>query len=89
MMDRGPSQDWFGSREIWIEAIIAVVGLWVFVVQTLTAEHPFFHRDLARDRNFVACTIFGFFVGVLLFSTMALLPPLMQNLLGYSALQSG
>ena len=46
-----------------------LIGLWVFVVQTLTAEHPFFHRDLAKDRNFVTCTIFGFFVGALLFST--------------------
>ena len=89
MTDRGPTQDWFGSKEIWIEAIIAMVGFWVFIVQTLTAEHPFFHRDLAKDRNFVACTVFGLFVGALLFSTTALLPSFMQNLLGYSALQSG
>jgi DHA2 family multidrug resistance protein len=89
MTDRGPSQDWFGSREIWTYAIIAAVGFYVFIVQTLTAEHPFFHRDLAKDRNFVSCTLFGICVGALLFSTTALLPSFMQNLLGYSALQSG
>jgi DHA2 family multidrug resistance protein len=89
MVDRGPGQDWFGSKEIWIEAGIGLCGLWVFVLQTLTAEHPFFHRDLARDRNFVSTTIFGFFVGVLLFSTTALLPTMMQGLLGYTVLQSG
>ncbi len=89
MADRGPDKDWFSSKEIWIEAIIAVIGLWVFIVQTITAKHPFFHRDLAKDRNFVTCTIFGLFVGALLFSTTALLPSFMQNLLGYSALQSG
>jgi DHA2 family multidrug resistance protein len=89
MTDRGPSQDWFGSREIWIYAIVAMVGFYLFLVQTLTAKHPFFHRDLAKDRNFVTCTIFGLFVGALLFSTTALLPSFMQNLLGYSALQSG
>ena len=89
MTDRGPSQDWFGSREIWAYAIIAMVGFYVFIIQTLTAEHPFFHRDLAKDRNFVACTLFGICVGALLFSTTALLPSFMQNLLGYSALQSG
>ncbi len=44
---------------------------------------------LAFDRNFVTCTIFGFFIGILLFSTMALLPPMMQNLMGYSAYESG
>ncbi|WP_293903848.1 DHA2 family efflux MFS transporter permease subunit [Phenylobacterium sp.] len=89
LMDRGPTQDWFASREIWFETAIAAGGFWVFVVQTATAEHPFFHRDLAKDANFVGTAIFGLFVGVLLFSTTALLPSFMQQLLGYSALQSG
>ena len=39
-------------------------------------------RALARDRNFVTASIFGFFIGILLFSTMALLPPMMQGLMG-------
>jgi DHA2 family multidrug resistance protein len=89
VIDRGPSQDWFSSTEIWTETVVGVVGLYLFVVQTLTAKHPFFHRALALDRNFVSCTVFGFFIGILLFSTMALLPPMMQNFMGYSALQSG
>ncbi len=89
MLDRGPDQDWFDSREIWFEAAAAAIGLWVFVLQTLTARHPFFHRDLARDRNFTATTIFGFFTGALLFSTSALLPSMMQNLMGFTVLESG
>ncbi|MGI9170255.1 MAG: DHA2 family efflux MFS transporter permease subunit [Caulobacteraceae bacterium] len=89
MVDRGPTLDWFSSNEICAEAVICAIGLYVFAVQTLTARQPFFHRDLALDRNFVTCTVFGFFVGILLFSTMALLPPMMQQLMGYSALQSG
>jgi DHA2 family multidrug resistance protein len=89
MADRGPSQDWFSSRETWTELIVALVGFWVFVVQTVTAKNPFFHRDLSKDRNYVICSSFGFFVSALLFSTTALLPTFMQSLLGYSALQSG
>jgi DHA2 family multidrug resistance protein len=93
MTDRGPDQDWFSSREIWTEAIIARSrwknGWAAVTVQTVTAAQPFFHRDLAKDRNFVSCTLFGLCVGALLFSTTALLPSFMQNLLGYSALQSG
>jgi len=89
MVDRGPRQDWFDSKEIWIEAALAAAGLWMFIVQTFTAEHPFFHRDLAKDTNFVGTTMFGMFVGVMLFSTSALLPSFMQNLMGYSALQAG
>ena len=89
VLDRGPSQDWFSSAEIWTETILAVMGLWVFMAHTVTAEHPFFDRRLARDRNFVTASIFGFFVGILLFSTMALLPPMMQTLMNYPVLTSG
>jgi DHA2 family multidrug resistance protein len=69
--------------------VVMLIGLWIFVVQTMTAKQPFFHRDLLSDRNFVGTTTFGFFFGALLFGVTALLPTLMQNLLGYSALQSG
>ena len=89
VMDRGPSQDWFQSREIWTETILAAVGLWVFIVHTITTDHPFFDKALIRDRNFVTASVFGFFVGILLFSTMALLPPMMQTLMGYPVLTSG
>jgi DHA2 family multidrug resistance protein len=89
MLDRGPGEDWFQSPEIWVEAIVAIIGLWVFVAHTVTAEHPFFDRRLARDGNFVTASIFGFFVGILLFSTMALLPPMMQVLMGYPVLTAG
>jgi DHA2 family multidrug resistance protein len=89
LLDRGPSQDWFGSIEITTYAIIAAITAWIFITHTLTAEHPFFDRRLARDRNYVTASVFGFFVGVLLFSTMALLPPMLQNLMAYPVLTSG
>ena len=89
VLDRGPSQDWFSSREIWTETVIGLIALYTFVTQTITAAQPFFHPALALDRNFVSCSAFGFFIGILLFSSMALLPPMMQQLMGYSALQSG
>ena len=89
VLDRGPGEDWFSSTEIWTETILAAVGLWVFIAHTLTAEHPFFDRRLARDRNFVTASVFGFFVGILLFATLALLPPMMQTLMGYPVLTSG
>jgi len=89
LLDRGPGEDWFHSGEIWTYLILAIIGLWVFVIHTVTTRNPFFDPGLIRDRNFVTASIFGFFVGMLLFSTMALLPPLMQNLMGYPVLTSG
>ncbi len=88
-LDRGPTLDWFDSLEIQAYSVISIMALWVFITHTMTATHPFFDRNLLRDRNFMTACIFGFFVGILLFSTMALLPPMMQMLLGYPVLTAG
>lgn len=89
MLDRGPSLDWFDAGEIQAYAVIAAIGLWVFITHTMTATHPFFDRSLIRDRSFMTACIMGFFIGILLFSTMALIPPMMQMLMGYPVLTAG
>ena len=89
MLDRGPSQDWFGSREICTEAALAAGGFWVFFAHTLTAKRPLFDPRLARDRNFVSTTILSFFLNMPLYAGITLLPLMMQGLLGYSAMVSG
>jgi DHA2 family multidrug resistance protein len=87
--DRGSGQDWFDSREICIEAIVAGIALYVFVMQTMTARQPFLPRELWQDPNFVITTIVSFFISAVLFASSALLPTLMQTLFGYSAEQAG
>jgi DHA2 family multidrug resistance protein len=89
LLDRGATQDWFQSAEVWAYAVTAAAALWIFVTQTMTAKHPFIEPRLLADRNFVTANIFGFFVGVLLFSTMALLPPMLQTLMNYPVMTSG
>ena len=89
MLDRGPGQDWFAATEIWIYLIVAIVAGWIFGVQLATAAKPFVARGLLADSNFITCCIFGFFIGILLYSTLALLPPMMQNLLGYPVAFTG
>ncbi len=89
VVDRGPGRDWFDSAEVWTEALLSGGGLYVFIVQSMTTRHPFFAGALLRDRNFIATVMFNMVTGILLFATSAMLPSFMQNLLGYSALQSG
>jgi DHA2 family multidrug resistance protein len=89
MLDRGPGQDWFSSAEIWTYLVVAVIAVWMFVVQMATAPKPFVARALIADANFVTCCVFGFFIGILLYSTLALLPPMMQTLLGYPVAFTG
>jgi MFS transporter, DHA2 family, multidrug resistance protein len=89
LLDRGELKDWFGSPEIWIETGVAVAALYVFLVHTLTAREPFISLSMFKDTNFSMGNLLIFIVGVVLYATMALLPPLLQDLLGYPVLTSG
>jgi DHA2 family multidrug resistance protein len=89
LLDRGPTLDWFNATEIKLEAVICALALYLFVTHTLTAQRPFIRLALYKDRNFLTGNILIFLVGIVLFATLALLPPLMQGLMGYSVLQAG
>lgn len=89
MLDRGQQQDWFNSLEIWAEATAAIFFLYLFVVHIVTAKKPFIELALFADRNFVLGSVFGFFLGVLLFSVLALLPPMLEQLMGYPVVLTG
>ena len=89
MLDRGQHEDWFQSAEIWIEAGVFAAASWMFITHTLTAHKPIFERSLFSDRNFALGLLFMMVTGVLLLAGLALLPPLLQHLYGYSVLQSG
>src|SRR3954465_2791538 len=89
MLDRGQQLDWFDSWEIWFEAALALSCTWMFIVQLATAKHPLFDPKMFADRNFGFALLFMVVTGVLLLAGLALLPPLLQNLFGYSVLDSG
>lgn len=89
MLDRGPDADWFSSTEIWIETGLALIGFWVFIVHTVTAERPFIDAKIFRDRNFAAALVFIFIIGVILLAGMALLPPMLSAIFGYPTVTTG
>jgi DHA2 family multidrug resistance protein len=89
MLDRGTSKDWFGSTEIVTEAVLAVLGIYLFAVHMFTAEKPFIPRELFRDRNFISAIALMFMIGMVMLASSALLPPFLQNLGGYSVTDTG
>ncbi|HEU0156915.1 MAG TPA: DHA2 family efflux MFS transporter permease subunit [Stellaceae bacterium] len=90
LVDRGELKDWFGSTEIWIEATIAGLSLYLFIIHTATAgERSFFNRELLRDSNCVAGTLLMFLIGIPLYGTMTLLPTMLQQLMNYPVLTTG
>ena len=88
-LDRGEQNDWFSSWETIIELGVAIGAGWMFVVQLVTAKKPLFDRSMFADRNFATGLLFMAVTGVLLLAGLALLPPLLQVMYGYSVLQSG
>jgi DHA2 family multidrug resistance protein len=89
MLDRGHQLDWFESWEICIEAGLCAAGAWMFVVHLTTGRQPLFDPKMFVDRNFSFALLFMVVTGVLLLAGLALLPPLLQHLFGYSVLDSG
>jgi MFS transporter, DHA2 family, multidrug resistance protein len=89
MLDRGQLLDWFSSPEIVIEGMVSAISFYVFLVHTFTFPKPFLNPHLFQDRNFVASNIFIFVVGVVLFATLALLPPMLQNQMQYPVVLTG
>jgi DHA2 family multidrug resistance protein len=89
MLDRGEQVGWFDSSEIIGEAIVSVAGFYFFLAHSLTTGTPFVRFELFKDRNFVAGCLFMMVIGVVLFGTMALVTPFMQNVIGYPILTAG
>ncbi len=89
LLDRGESLDWFASPEIITELLLAVLCLYLFLAHILTTTNPFIELRLFSDRNYSLGLICIFMVGIILFATMALLPPFLQNLLNYPVVDTG
>jgi len=80
MLDRGERQEWFGSMEITIEALLAVLFGWLFLVHSLTADRPFIDLSLLLERNFALGIGISAVFGMLFVTPMVLVPAMLQQL---------
>jgi len=83
VLSRGQRLDWFDSTEILIEVAVAALAFYVFLVHSATASNPYLSPRLLTDRNYVIGLFLIAIFGMLNFTPMVLLPPLMQNQLGF------
>jgi DHA2 family multidrug resistance protein len=79
---RGQRLDWFESTEIILEAFVCVIALYIFVVRSLMARNPFLNLRLLTDRNYAVGLFLVMLFGMLNFTPMVLLPPLLKAELG-------
>src|SRR3954447_4855504 len=83
LLDRGERLEWFASTEIWIEAGASVLGFYLFIVHVMTTKEHFLRTALFRDRNLVLSTVISFALGFVLLPTLALISPMLEELLNY------
>jgi DHA2 family multidrug resistance protein len=88
-LDRGEQLGWMESNEIIAEFIVSIVGFYYFFAHSLTTAKPFIQFALFKDRNFVSGCVFMAVMGLVLFSTMALSSPYLQNVIGYPIITAG
>lgn len=89
MLDRGEVEGWFESTEIVVEAVIAGLCCYGFVVHSWTADKPFLDLSLLRDRNYGIGVLLIFLINLMMLATLALLPAFLQGLLGYPIVETG
>lgn len=89
MLDRGETLDWFDSREIVLEAWIAGIAFYIFLVQFFLAPRPFLSPKLFADRNFTVGAILYAIMGLILYASLALLAPYLQTLMNYPVMTAG
>ncbi|MCB2088431.1 MAG: DHA2 family efflux MFS transporter permease subunit [Sphingomonadaceae bacterium] len=88
-LDRGMQIDWFESGEAWIYTGIVISCLWMGTIHFATTKNSLFDPHLFADRNFLISCGFILMVGCVMYANMALFAPMMQNLLGYSVIETG
>src|SRR3954470_18279029 len=88
-LDRGEQLGWLESNEIIAEMIVSAAGFYYFFAHSFTTAKPFIQFAIFKDRNFLGGCVFMTVMGLVLFSTMALSSPYLQNVIGYPIITAG
>jgi MFS transporter, DHA2 family, multidrug resistance protein len=89
VLDEGQRKDWFGSNLILGFALTSAFCLLALIPWELTRKEPIVDIRLLGRRQFGACFLVMLGTGAVLISTTQLLPQLLQNELGYTAMLAG
>lgn len=88
-LDKGQQEDWFESGFIQVFAALAIIGIILFVIRELTAEHPIVDLRVFKIRTYATGVFMMTVLGFVLYGSTVLLPIWLQTLMGYPALESG
>lgn len=89
ILERGESEDWFETSYISWLTIISILGIIFFIWHELNTEHPVVDLRILRNRELAIGMFTTFILGFGLFASVFVFPVFCQNLLGFTAQQTG
>ncbi len=89
VLDKGQEDDWFGSHFILTLAIVAAVCLVSLVIWEWFQKNPIIDIHLFKNPNFLGANFMMFVLGIMLFSSLVMMPQFLQTLVGYTAESAG
>jgi MFS transporter, DHA2 family, multidrug resistance protein len=89
VLDNGQKLDWFNSSWVCWTSFVSVSAMIFFLVWELHFKESIIDLNVFKDRNYAIGTILNTLFSGILYSTLAILPLFLQNLLGYTAYYSG
>ncbi|MGA8490048.1 MAG: DHA2 family efflux MFS transporter permease subunit [Terriglobales bacterium] len=85
LLDKGQEDDWFGSHFITTLIVLAAVCLVSLVIWEWFVKSPIIDVHMFKNFNFAGASLMMFMLGILLFSSLVLMPLFLQTLLGYTS----
>jgi len=89
LLDRGQEDDWFGSQFITTLAVVSAISLVVLVIWEWFHKAPIVDVKMFKTFNFSSACLMMFTLGVMLFSSLVMMPQFLQTLLGYTSQLAG
>ncbi len=89
VLEQGHQYDWFDNQGIRQLALLAAIGLPLFVWWELRCLNPAVDLRVLRHRSLAAGSVFSFVLGIGLYGTVFVVPIFAQSVLGYTATQTG
>jgi DHA2 family multidrug resistance protein len=89
LLEQGNEEDWFDSSFIRLLAVAAVTGGISWVWREAKTQYPAVDLRVLRHRSLSAGSLYSFVLGVGLYGALFAVPIFAQQVLGYTAYQTG
>ena len=89
VFDKGNDADWFNAPWICKLSAVALIGAILFFYSQIKGQNTLVKLDVLKDRNYLFGTGMLILVNAVLLASLAILPQMLQYLMGYDSFLSG